>query len=115
MPETQSVLVNGQLAEFDPLTGNWVLGEPSGVVSETLVEEESVWQYLDAGNVPSTTVGNDWRVDNPGWTDSGNAQLGYGDSDERTEVDFIDTDPNEGGTQKNITTYFRQEFNVTDA
>ena len=115
LAETQSVLVNGQLAELNLVTGVWGLGEPAGFVSETLVTEGSVWQYLDAGNVPSTTTGNDWRVDDPGWTDSGSAQLGYGDSDEATEVNFVDTDPNESGTQKNITTYFRQEFNVTDA
>ena len=115
LAETQSVLVNGQLAELDPVTGVWGLGEPAGFVSETLVNEGSEWQYLDAGNVPSTAEGNDWRIDNPGWTDEGNAQLGYGDSDEQTVVSFIDTDPDDGGTQKNITTYFRQEFNVADA
>ena len=115
LAQTQSVLVNGELAELDPLTGIWVLGEPSGIVTETLVAEESQWQYLDAGNVPSTSAGNDWRVDDPGWTDSGNARLGYGDSEDRTVVDFIDTDPDDAGTQKNITTYFRREFNVTDA
>ena len=115
LAETQSVLVNGQPANLDPVTGIWTLGVPSGVVSETLVAEESQWQYLDAGNVPSTAVGNDWRVDNPGWTDSGNARLGYGDSEDQTVVEFIDTDPDDEGTQKNITTYFRKEFNVTDA
>ena len=115
LAETQSILVNGQLAELNPVTGAWILGEPSGIVSETLVSEGSQWQFLDAGNDPSTTAGNDWRVDNPGWTGSGNAQLGYGDSDEQTVVEFVDTDPNDTGTQKNITTYFRHEFNVADA
>ncbi len=112
---TGSVLVNGQPADYDPVTGQWAFGETLGGEALTLIATGSVWQYLDAGQVPPTTPGNDWRVDDPGWTQSGPAQLGYGDGDEQTIVSFIDTDPGTAGTQRNITTYFRTTFNLTDA
>lgn len=110
-----SVLVNGELAEWDPFAGTWSVGEAEGGVSSTLIAEGAVWHYLDAGQVPSTSPGSDWRVDDPGWTDSGPAQLGYGNNGEVTTVDYIDTDPGQSGTQKNITTYFRKSFSVTNA
>jgi hypothetical protein len=111
---TRSVFVNGHLADYEPTNGQWSIGVSAGGEAVTLLPTRSVWQYLDAGQVPSTTPGNDWRVDDPGWTKSGPAQLGYGDGDEATVVDFIDTVPG-GSVQKNITTYFRRPFEVTGA
>ncbi len=111
----QSVVAEGVAAQYDPVTGQWMVGESTGGVPATFITTGATWHYLDAGQVPSTTPGADWRVDDPGWTSSGPSQLGYGDGDEATVVSYIDTDPNQSGTQKNITTYFRKAFNVTDA
>ena len=116
LSETRSVLVNGQVASLDRATGTWTLGQVGSSNVTTLVSQGSNWQFLDAGNVPSTSPGNDWRIDDPGWTDSGNAELGYGDGDTAvTTVEYVDTDPNSSGTQKNITTYFRKTFDLADA
>ncbi len=113
LANAQSVTVNGQLAELDPFTGEWNLGETGGGTNVSLLTTSHVWEYLDNGVAPSTDPGNDWRVDDPIWTDSGPSPLGYGD-DHATTVDFVDTDPNTNGIQKNITTYFRTVLNVTD-
>ncbi|MCA9262595.1 MAG: lamin tail domain-containing protein [Planctomycetales bacterium] len=74
----------------------------------TLVSAGSVWKYLDDGS----NQGDAWRAptfDDSTWS-AGPAQLGYGDGDENTRVRF-------GGDTQNkfITTYFRREFNVSDA
>ncbi|MCA9260241.1 MAG: lamin tail domain-containing protein, partial [Planctomycetales bacterium] len=88
---------------------------PPVVQGTALVAADANWAYLDDGSVPTTTAGSDWRINDPGWTKSGRSQLGYGDGDERTVVSYVDTDPSQSGTQKNITTYFRHAFNVTGA
>lgn len=73
-----------------------------------LVRTGSVWRYFDQGQ----DLGTAWR--DPGYDDrqwqSGPAQLGYGDGDERTVVGF-------GGQAANkyLTTYFRSSFNLTNA
>lgn len=110
---TESVVAGGLPAEFNPVTGVWSLGLSSGGVTD-FISSGDVWHYLDAGNVPSTAPGSDWRIDDPGWAKSGPSQLGYGDS-QVTVVQYVDTDPVQSGTQKNISTYFRKTFNVTDA
>ncbi len=80
----------------------------SGVTVERLVDSGDEWRYLDDGSnqqFPWITLGYDdsaWSV--------GNAQLGYGDGDEVTVVSF-GGDPD----NKQITTYFRHQFTVTDA
>ena len=95
----------------DPrLTGGNV--NPSAVAfngtstSATLFGTGSSWSYLDTGE----DLGDAWRT--PGFNDSawevGNGQLGYGDGDETTVVDYVD-----GPDGKNITTYFRREFTST--
>jgi hypothetical protein len=63
------------------------------------------WKFLDNG----TDQGTAWRAtafNDATWV-SGNAELGYGDSDEETVVSY-------GGNaaSKYITTYFRKAFNV---
>ncbi|SVD14436.1 uncharacterized protein METZ01_LOCUS367290, partial [marine metagenome] len=73
-----------------------------------LIEEGSVWKYLDDGTDP----GVDWiqhGFDDSGWNE-GPAELGYGENDEATLVRF-GPDPNE----KFITTWFRKTFQVGDA
>ena len=73
-----------------------------------LIEEGSVWKYLDNGTDP----GVDWiqhGFDDSGWNE-GPAELGYGENDEATLVRF-GPDPNE----KFITTWFRKTFQVGDA
>ena len=113
------------------LIGRWSMSEGSGttianssgtVVNGTLtngpkwssgfpiVIKGAVWKYLDNG----TDQGTIWRQ--AGFVDgswaSGPAELGYGDGDEATIVNFVDTDPITAGAQKNITTYFRRSFTV---
>ena len=79
--------------------GNGVVTSPTGR-SET-------WNYLDLGQAP----GADWTsnaFDHSAWK-SGQAPLGYGDAGMNTTLDF-------GGTSndKDISYYFRREFNVSD-
>ncbi len=74
----------------------------------TLVEAGSVWRYLDDGS----DQGSAWRAidfDDSNWK-QGPAQLGYGDRDEATVVDFGPDSQN-----RFITTYFRKDFQVDDA
>ncbi len=82
----------------------------SGITTTTPISLGSAWNYLDDGSNQGTA----WR--NPGFNDSawasGPGELGYGDGDEATPVGFIDADPNQSGTQKNATTYFRRTFNL---
>ncbi len=67
----------------------------------------AVWRYLDNGSDQGTA----WRevgFNDTSWS-SGPAQLGYGDGDEATTVNF---GPN--ANDKHITTYFRRQFNVSN-
>ena len=66
----------------------------------------SEWKYHDHGG----NLGTAWRQTtyNDGSWSTGLAQLGYGDGDEATIVDYGD-DPN----NKHITTYFRKSFALT--
>jgi hypothetical protein len=72
-----------------------------------LVPMASTWKYLDNGSDEGTA----WQ--SPGFDDSswssGAAQLGYGDGDEQTVVNY-GPDPN----NKHITTYFRKTFMATN-
>ncbi len=100
----QSVLVNGYPATFRT-NNEWQLG--SYVASPVVFG--ATWRYRDDGS----DQGQAWReldfeVDE-NWKE-GRAQLGYGDRDERTVVDF-GPDPD----NKYITTYFRHEFEISDA
>jgi len=76
--------------------------------TQILIDEGSVWKYLDDGVGP----GPDWTqpgFDDSGW-EEGSAELGYGENDEATVVSF-GPDPND----KFITTWFRKAFQVEDA
>src|SRR5687767_1319853 len=73
----------------------------------SLVSTGAVWKYLDNGFDQGTA----WQVlafDDTGW-ESGPGQLGYGDNDEATVVDFGPDTNN-----KFITTYFRHTFTVSN-
>ncbi|SVC01569.1 uncharacterized protein METZ01_LOCUS254423, partial [marine metagenome] len=72
--------------------------------SYALIEEGSLWKYLDDG----TDQGLAWTYidfDDSAWS-AGNAELGYGDGDEETVVSYGPDNNN-----KYITTYFRHTFN----
>jgi len=72
-----------------------------------LIESGSSWSYLDNG----TDQGTAWQAigfDDFMWA-VGDAQLGYGDSDEATVVSY---GPN--AAAKYITTYFRHSFDVAN-
>ena len=74
----------------------------------TLISTGSTWKYLDNG----TNQGTAWKattINETGWL-QGNAQLGYGDGDEATVVNYGSSSSN-----KYVTTYFRKTFSVTNA
>jgi len=73
----------------------------------TLISTGAVWKYLDNG-LDQGTAWTGLAFDDSTWA-SGPAQLGFGDGDEATVVGF-GPDP----TLKNITTYFRRTFGVTN-
>ncbi len=67
----------------------------------------SQWKYLDDNSLP----GASWKnvaFDDSGWK-TGNGQLGYGDGDETTILNY---GPDENN--KYITYYFRKKFTLTD-
>ncbi len=74
---------------------------------DILISQGAAWKYKDDGS-DQGVVWKDTGFDDSTWA-SGNAELGYGDGDEATEVD--------GGTvivDRYITTYFRHSFNISD-
>lgn len=90
---------------------SWAMDNLKVTVSSTprqaLVPLASNWRYLDNGSDQGTA----WRAAafNDGTWASGPAQLGYGDSDEATQIGF---GPDSGN--KYPTYYFRTAFNVAD-
>jgi hypothetical protein len=92
----------------EPKTGfNFVRWEKSTTTDASIIAPGSVWKYHDTADDPQTA----WRQ--PGFDDgswpSGPAQLGYGDGDEATTIDY-------GGNAANkiISYYFRRKFNVSN-
>jgi len=85
----------------------------SGAVSFPLIPAGAVWRFLDDGTQPDPA----WKE--PGFDDStwrsGPAEIGYGDGNEATTSGYVDADLAAAGVQKNITTYFRRAFDVSDA
>jgi len=70
-----------------------------------------VWKYLDDGSDQGTA----WRaVDfaDTAWA-SGPSELGYGESDQATDVGWAD-DPDISGLQRNATTYFRRTVEISN-
>jgi hypothetical protein len=70
-----------------------------------IIGKEDFWKYNDKGNEPDANWKNS-DFDDSGWSE-GQAELGYGDGDEKTVVSF-------GGNSRNkyITTYFRKVVTV---
>lgn len=80
---------------------------PGDLANITLVPAGAVWKYLDDGS----NAGTAWRArtfDDSKWNQGG-AQLGYGDDDVLTKLNFGDDDQN-----KIITYYFRHAFELGD-
>ena len=75
-------------------------------VGNTLIPTGATWRYLDNGS----NQGSSWTATafNDGSWKSGQAQLGYGDGDERTIVSYG------GSSPKFVTTYFRYSVDVTN-
>ncbi|MDG2122461.1 MAG: Ig-like domain-containing protein, partial [Verrucomicrobiales bacterium] len=73
----------------------------------TLIPEDAFWNYYDGADDQQ----NAWRQ--PGFDDTswgnGQAELGYGDGDEQTEISF-----GGDGDNKFPTAYFRTTFEVSD-
>jgi hypothetical protein len=72
-----------------------------------IIPAGSVWKYNDTGTEPDPS----WMQ--PGYDDgswsSGPAELGYGDDDENTVISY-----GQSSTNRNITTWFRKSFDVTE-
>lgn len=86
---------------------NFVRWEKLSTQQTTLIGAGSTWKYRDASTAPPT----DWNTtafNDQSWT-SGPAQLGYGEGDENTVLDF-GSDAN----NKIPAYYFRQKFTVAD-
>ena len=84
-----------------------VLAQADITSTTNFIPTESFWKYLDNGsNLDPSWIDNNY--DDASWAE-GQAELGYGDGDENTVVDY-------GGdsNQKYITTYFRKTFMATD-
>ena len=104
-PKVTSILIKKiVIALFSVLVaGVWTGTTPAS----PLISAGSTWRYMDDGSDQGTA----WRhidFDDSFWS-LGPAQLGYGDGDEATVVDY-------GGNASNkyITTYFRHAFQVSD-
>ncbi len=72
----------------------------------TIISSGDSWYYNDSGN----NLGTAWKetgYDYSSWN-QGNAQLGYGDGDESTNVSY-----GSSSTNKYITTYFIKPFTLT--
>lgn len=65
------------------------------------------WKYYDQGNV-GTTSWKDSNFNDAPWA-SGNAELGYGEGDENTVINYGSSSNN-----KHITSYFRNNFSLTE-
>jgi len=114
--KTHSVLVDGLAATWNARTGAWTFNSAAQGTTDVIVPDHDVlWSYLDNG----TNQGTAWR--DPAFQmdahwETGVPELGYGETDQSIPaVDYIDTDPNTAGVQKNATTYFRLAFDVADA
>lgn len=110
--QTRTVLVNGTPANVNARAGTWSTSASTGA-TQTIVASNSTWKYRDTGeNLGIPNIADPLWFGHPDFDDSawaaGPAELGYGDGDEATVVGF-------GGNASNryITTYFRQSFNVS--
>ena len=84
-----------------------VLAQADITSTISFIPSESFWKYLDDGSNPDPTwIENNYN--DASWAE-GQAELGYGDGDESTVLDYGDD-----SNHKHITTFFRKIFNVTD-
>ena len=70
------------------------------------------WRYLDDGS----NQGAAWRAavfDDSTWLE-GPSELGYGEGDEETEINFVDREPDTPGNQRNATSYFRKKITIAN-
>jgi hypothetical protein len=85
-----------------------------GLIAHPLVAAGSEWRYLDNGSDQGTA----WKEAAPPFDDSlwamGNAELGYGDSDEATVISCGPSAPT-CNANNIITTYFRHSFEIADS
>ena len=92
--------------EIIPGIGHEFLGWSAGAYKKAISYGES-WKYWDMGSYP----GANWTSKNfndHNWK-TGNAEFGYGEDDETTQIDFGNDEDN-----KYTTTYFRKKFTVSD-
>ncbi|WP_163133959.1 choice-of-anchor J domain-containing protein [Agarivorans sp. Alg241-V36] len=110
--DANAVAVAEGLPLWAPLSGEALDLPLSGFVGAEidnvqLIGAGSSWKYLDDGSSPA-----DWHIasfDDSAWPEAP-AQLGYGDGDEVTEIDFGGDSDN-----KHITSYFRHDFNFNSS
>ena len=101
---TQNYHTNFKLSKSGEQLG---LFQASQSETFTIIEDGSLWKYLDDGS----DQGSAWIAigfDDDNWG-SGYAELGYGDDDEATVVEYGPDEDN-----KFITTYFRKVFTIDE-
>lgn len=101
--QVQTGCISG-VSYFSPVLTFTTLGS-----SSDLILAGSVWKYLDDGSNQGTAWRTGEFLGDAFWKQGG-AELGYGDGDEVTKVNY-----GPSATNKYITTYFRKSFNVADA
>ncbi|EAR08643.1 choice-of-anchor J domain-containing protein [Reinekea blandensis] len=106
---TNPFAVPANLPLWQPLAGSAVTMTLDGfkgadIDNLQLVGSKAEWAYLDDNSSPEGW--NTLEFDDSGWA-RGNAQLGYGDGDEVTELSFGPDADN-----KFTTTYFRKRFTL---
>lgn len=103
-PVPQPMEGNGATLEGEPASSTDP-NEPMPLLD--LIPRNAIWKYSDTGETPPPHWTSP-EFDDSGWK-SGAAELGYGDGDETTVVDY-----GENADQKQITTYFRHRFDVPE-
>lgn len=103
----QEVVTSSDI-QFDMDLFSFVSPDPYPVKDSILIEENSVWKYLDDGSDQGTA----WKEPNfyDGTWSQGPAQLGYGGKGEVTLLSY-GPDPD----NKYPAYYLRQKFNISDA
>ena len=96
-----------QLTAVPKAGHQFVHWEKSTVTQTSILDAGATWKYSDAISAPPS----DWfqpAFDDAAWS-TGAAELGYGDSDENTVLDY-----GNNANNKTVSYYFRQQFNVND-
>ena len=101
---TQHYHTNFKLSKSGEQLGLFIADSDDDLV---IIDKDVIWKYLDDGtNQESNWIQDDFNDDS--WS-FGHAELGYGDGDETTIVEYGSDEDN-----KYITTYFRKTFDVND-